>query len=134
MASKYGLVYYQIVLPSYLNPHEYTGYICINRLTFSSIFSLCLFDRCLFTPLCLSFQMLSVYGAVLRRGLCGDVYKALNTAPGFALRHILLQNLFPSTALAFYFIRRNCPKFFEEISSSFMSSPPTLILGSPQHH
>lgn len=40
---------------------------------------------------------------------------------------------FTSTPLGFYYFRSDYPKFFQEISSSFIFSPPTLILGGPKH-
>lgn len=51
-------------------------------------------------------------------------------SPSISLQNLVL-SLHPT---AFYYFRSDDPKLFQEISSSFISKPPTLILGGPQHH
>lgn len=89
---------------------------------------------------CLSFFLFRCYlfleVSSLTRELCRwciYIYIPLNSVNSHS-QYLTPKVFFPSIPLAFCYFKSNHSKFFQEIPSSSVSSPPTLICGGFQHH
>lgn len=138
-----SLLYDQIVLPSGLNPHEYIGYIFIKLFGIQFyFFPFAYLSRCFFLSfsgsVSLSFlcRCYLFVGAAWRRGLCNDVYKGINMAPGIsvnALSQYITKKLlfFPPLHLLSIISEVTISRFFRKFPLASSPAQQHWFLGVP---